>query len=559
MTNKTTISALICGAWAAMAPHANAQVIPPSISPGAVQSGERAQREEQRREELIQQAPQAPAVTTPATPAASAASEVKNIRVERFQVDSSQILSASEIDSVLAPLRGQTVSLADLQAAVVQINKLYDARRALTARAFLPPQTVRDGVVQIRLVESRTGRLQVQGNQSLASDYVSERLTLSQDSLMSIPTLEEDIARFNRLNATQLRASVVAGEKFGTTDVQITVIEPPRNQFQFYVDNAGRDTTGNARAGFSARSNNLAGLSDSAIFNGTVTEGSHSFGLSYSLPVTRNDLRLDLSASTGEIRIIDGPFQPLDITGKSQDATIGLTQPLLTKLDRSWSTYARFSARESVSRFGGVEQLNEDLRILTFGLAGDRLGDRSSWYLDQFVSVGLTGLGGESDFLYYRMAGNRLDRVSDSFQLVTRASLQLSDTELLPSSELFQVGGAYTVRGFSEGLLSGRNGYYVSAELRYGQGTQAYFESGADAPRVQWLGFIDHGAAFPYRPGILKEVGSNDFLTGVGAGVMFDWKTFSGRLVLAAPLDKNPAELHYAPWRAHAYFSITLP
>ena len=33
--------------------------------------------------------------------------------------------------------------------------------------------------------------------------------------------------------------------------------------------------------------------------------------------------------------------------------------------------------------------------------------------------------------------------------------------------DLFQTGGLATVRGYSEGLLMGKNGYYASAELMF--------------------------------------------------------------------------------------------
>ena len=225
---------LIAGAWLS-APALAQSALPSGLTPGAAQAAERQQREAQQREERLQQGAPESSVQAPSAPKPAAASTERNIRVERFEVDASQILSAEEIDAVLAPLRGQTVSLADLQAAVARINERYDARRALTARAVLPTQTVQGGVVRIRLVEAKTGTVRISGQQALAEGYVRDRLSLSQEALLSVPALEEDLARFNRLNETQLRANVVPGQRFGTTDCvsRIELLEIIRSTFDF--------------------------------------------------------------------------------------------------------------------------------------------------------------------------------------------------------------------------------------------------------------------------------------------------------------------------------------
>jgi len=534
------------------------QALPPALTPGAQQSQERAQREEQQREERLRQGATGSEVRTPGNAPPPAASTVRNIQVQRIDVDASLILSAVELDAVLAPLRGQTVSLADLQAAVEQINALYEARHELTARAFLPPQTIREGVVRIRLVESRTGDVRIGGAQAMAPAYVRERLRLSQDERLSIPALEEDLARFNRLNETQLTAQVVAGPRFGTTDVEITVTEPKRLRLDAFVDNAGRDTTGLLRYGLSARTSNLVGASDVGQLSATQSKGSNSLALSWSVPLNRQDTRVELSGSTGDIRIIDGPFEPLDITGRSQDITLGLTQPLSVKMDGAWSTYLRLSERKSQSLFSGFVQTSEQQHVVTLGLAGDRVNASRSWYADHQLVSGAKSLGGDSDFMYYRLVGNRIDMLDERTQLLTRGGLQLSQDHLMPSGEQFQVGGGYSVRGYSEGLLSGTQGYYFSIELRRGLGALEYLQSEAGSPRLQWLTFLDHGAAFPYRPGNQEDIVRSDFLTSVGVGAVLEWGRYSARIMLAAPLTKNPAELNPVAVRVHAYLNVSL-
>ncbi|MBT0964026.1 ShlB/FhaC/HecB family hemolysin secretion/activation protein [Denitromonas iodatirespirans] len=530
-----------------------------SESPGAIQQQQQQQLERQQREQRLQERPVAPEISVPQGGPAAPASTAKTIQISQILIDRSDILPQAKIDAIISPLEGQTVSLADLQQAIDAINALYAEAGQSTARAILPPQTIKDGLVRIRLVEARVGEVRVLGTEALDPAFVADRVTLEAGELLSVPALESALVRFNRLHATQLRAGVVAGSQFGTTDVEITAVEPPRTKFSVFFDNAGRDTVGETRGGLNARFANLMGRADTLQFVATRTEGSENYALSYAVPLDWHDLRLDLSASKGNITIVDGPFEPLDITGSSSDFTAGLTYPLLVSLTDMWSVYGRLSARESSSAFGGFEQEKLNLRVLTLGVSGEHQSDDSAWYVDQSIASGISALGGDQGFLYYRGSATRFDRLSERLQLLTRGGLQFSDTRFLPASELFQIGGAYTVRGFSEGLLSGRNGYFVSAELRIGRTLEEYQLADPDAPNLTGIVFIDHGGALPYRPGNLKESTHDDYLTSVGFGLLFDFsERVTGRIVIGQPLRGNPAELHDKRPRAHVSLNIAL-
>ncbi|QID19302.1 ShlB/FhaC/HecB family hemolysin secretion/activation protein [Nitrogeniibacter mangrovi] len=555
MPSKHRIAAL---ALALASPLALAQGA--NVSPGAIQQQQQQEEQRKSQEKRVLTPPAAPQIEVPAGGPAEPAAKAMKIEVQQILIDKSQLLDPADIDAIITPLEGRTVTLAELQQAVAAINALYAKAGQATARAILPPQTIKDGLVRIRLIEARVGEVHIKGTEALDPAFVRQRIELEAGELLSVPALEASLVRYNRLHESKLRAAVVAGKQFGTTDVDVTAAEPQRARVSLFFDNAGRDTVGEARAGVNARAANLAGRSDLLQFVATRTEGSESYALSYSIPVTRNDLRLEMSASKGNIKIIDGPFDPLGITGSSSDYTVGLSYPLQVSLERMWTAYGRFSARESSSEFGGFTQEALNLRVLTLGLSGERQTDSSAWYVDNALAFGISGaFGGDQGFWYYRGSATRFDRLSERFQLLTRGGLQFSDTRFLPASELFQIGGAYTVRGFSEGLLSGRNGYFMSAELRIGRTLEEYQAAEPGAPNLTGIVFIDHGGALPYRPGDLKESTHDDYLTSVGAGVLFDFsERVTGRLVIGQPLRGNPAELHDRRPRLHASINIAL-
>lgn len=570
---RAALVALLVAAAALPCTTVWAQTPPAPPSPGAVQQQQQQDQERRAQEERLRRSLPPAELNLPR--AAETATTSGSVAVTRFELDPSAILSPAEINAVLQPLQGRTVSFAELQAAVAALNALYDSRGYASARALLPPQTVQAGVVRIRLVEARVGDVRVVGASpaSPAIDaaqvqFVLARMGVKTGELLNTAALEAALQRFNRLQDAQVQASVVAGSRFGTTDVEISLTEAPRARFSGFLDNAGRDTVGEVRGGLHARLGSVLRASDNLQFSATHSTGSASFALSYGTALTADDLKLELSASRGDIQVVSGPFQPLGIEGRSRDFTVGLNYPLQVTPEGLWNLYGRLSVRDSLSTIGGADQGTIGFGLLTVGALQEVQRSGTAWYLDNSLTVGAPrGNGNSSDnggesFVYYRGQLTRFDRLGPQTQLLLRGGLQLSNSDLVPSSEQFQVGGAQSVRGYSSGLLSGRNGYLASAEMRVRLGAEsaaARRPDAPDAPVLQGLLFVDHGGAVPFRGGNQSRVTRHDFISSVGLGLQVDkGPGFSARAVLAHPLTRNPAETKDSRLWLHLSLNLAL-
>ncbi len=535
---------------------ANAAVLP-SVDPAAIQRLDQDRLDSYKQEENLKKAlPVAPEVTLPDQDSAiKNASDIKNIPVTKFDIDHSDLLTDDELKQILSPYLGRDVSLKELFEAVSKINQLYDAKNIKTARAILPPQEVKGGTVKIQLVEARLGGIIISGAKDVRSSFVEDRIHVKPGELISVTKLEEDLIRFNALYEPKLRADVRAGAEVGKTDITIEVQEAEKYHLTTFADNAGRDTIGENRIGAIYKVNNLLGVNDSIQVVATGTSGSRSYGFSYSIPVSKDDMRLDVSYNYGNIKIVNGPFVPLDITGSSRDLSVGLTQPFSVGINRQWAAYSRLSARNSISKFSGFTQQDLDLNVISLGLSGEAHYNTYAWSLDNSLNFGTKSFGGEDSFTYYRANASRVDRLTDRLQLLTKAGLQYSFTQVIPSGEQFQVGGLYSVRGFSEGLLSGRNGYFGSVELRAALNSPPQNSPTGLPPLVQGLVFFEHGAALPYRP--RQSITKDDYLTSAGVGLMMDFGSrISTRLTFAYPLDKNPNEMNRRSPRVSAGVNV---
>lgn len=89
------------------------------------------------------------------------------IGVYKIVISESKILEEEELASITRAYEGKQLTLTQLQAIVKDINDLYAKKGKFAARAILPPQKVANGLVYIRLVEGRIGRITVEGTNTL--------------------------------------------------------------------------------------------------------------------------------------------------------------------------------------------------------------------------------------------------------------------------------------------------------------------------------------------------------------------------------------------------------
>lgn len=492
---------------------------------------------QQRLEERDRREPEEPVTDKTAVPPPAAPAGDVSFHVSRIEVGESAILDQASIRRIVAPLEGRRVALQELFDAVEAINRLYAEQQAVAARAILPPQKVSGGVVTIRLVEGRVGVIELSDNRDTDERFIRERLSSQPGDLVRIGSLEQDLFFFNTVNDVQLRAVLKPGEAAGTTDYLISVLEPERHQYHFFLDNAGTRDVGRERIGVSYLDRSLTGVRDSLSLGGSLAEGTRSAYVAYSRPVTTGGTRLAFSLDYSEIDIVDGALEPLNVSGDSYNLGLFATHPLRVTRAVLINGFAGLNVKESTTDFDDVTLFETRVRTVSLGFDAQAFGADSSWYTRHFLTAAREGWGNDRNFLNYNGEGSWLRLLPGGDTLLLRGRAQLSNKDLLPTSEQFQVGGMSSVRGYPEGLLIGDEGYFVSIEyartLRRDDGT------GPDMASHQPLrGFVffDHGAAFPFK-GDDEDVDRDDFLTSAGFGINIDLgRQFRGRLVAGFPL-----------------------
>ncbi len=530
----------------------------PLPRPGAILEQQREQREFLRRQEQLENPKQVPedAVEKQLEPddAGKPPASGPAFLLKRVETGPSAVLSDSEIQAITLNYVGRTVKIADLFDMVAEFNKAYQATQVIGAKAVLPPQKIKDGVVAVTLIEGRVGDVRVADLKDTRSDFIIDRLVLEPGQLVYMNNLEDQLFRFNTLNDIDIRAVLKPGEEFGSTDYELRAQEPPRRSYNIFTDNASTSDVGETRIGFNYVDNSLTGRRDVLGLGANLTEGSYGLYASYNVPVGVEGTRLGLSADYSDIEIIGGALDPLNVTGDSWNVGLFVTHPLHVGRDYVLNGFAGFNAKSSSTDFDDVTLFKTNVRTFSGGFDAEAYTSAGSWYTRQYLTYGPNGMANDTRFLKYNGEGSWMRILENQWVLTLRGKAQLADQKLLPSSEQFQVGGMSTVRGYPEGLLIGDDGYLLSAEASvpwpgYQSPDNPFTE------RMRALLFFDHGGAFPYK-GNNEGTDRDDFLTSVGFGVQLNLgEKLQGRLLIAQPLfkrDDNEDDV-----RVHFYLQST--
>ncbi|EJP3801535.1 ShlB/FhaC/HecB family hemolysin secretion/activation protein, partial [Salmonella enterica] len=141
---------------------------------------------------------------------------------------------------------------------------LYRHHGLLVARAVLPPQTLKDGVLTIRIIPGRYDSAHI-SNTSSVSTSVAQRLvstTTPRGDVVTRKQLEREALLLGEIPGVNAQVAMKSGSQPGTTTPDITLTQG--KQFGGYVglDNQGDPTTGRSRVMLGEYANNLLGLGD---------------------------------------------------------------------------------------------------------------------------------------------------------------------------------------------------------------------------------------------------------------------------------------------------------
>lgn len=402
--------------------------------------------------------------------------------IKDVQVLGNTVFKESDIEEIVKPYIGKQARFEELLAIRSAVTDYYTKRGYTTSGAFLPEQDISSGVVSVQVVEGTLEKIEIQGLTRLRSNYVRDRIRLAAGAPINLRRLETAL---QLLQVDPLFTSVQAELKAGTTPgrsiLALNLREARPITTSFTVENRDSPSVGSVRGTSSLSYQNLLGFGDRFTAQVGYTGGANSYDLGYSFPINARDGSISFRYADGNSKIIEEPFSPLDILGRTKTFSLGYRQPIVNTPSSELTLGFSADLRESqtyllkdipFSFSTGPEDGNSKVTVLRFSQDWiNRTPSRVLAARSQF-SLGIGALGAtvndtgvDGRFISWIGQFQWVQNLGRNFIGVARVATQLTPDSLLPL-EQFSIGGVDTIRGYRQNQFVADNGITSSFELR---------------------------------------------------------------------------------------------
>ena len=410
------------------------------------------------------------------------------VRIERFRITGLSAFDPAALERLLAPWLGRDLSASDL----AEISRMATAelreRGLFAAVAFFPNQAFAQGEAEIRVVEGRIGRIELDLDpQSRLRPSVAERTLapLEPGVLIARGQFDTPLLLLNDLPGVEVAPSLSRGAEPGTADLAIRVTDQPvAAGFVRFDNHADAREFGEYQLSGQLRLRNPLGIGDLATAELLGSEGGgRKFGLlAYSVPVNHAGTRLAVIVQNQHSRL-GGDFAPLEFSNRWKRTNLEATHPFLRTHDRNLYGSFALSAVEFQDRIDAVGFVSDTRhRFGTVALSGDwadrvfgraRSGAYVEYqhgrvYLDtpEVAAVDAATLQQAGDFNRSRLRVERVQTLSPRAFLLMSLTAQFASKNLDEGREM-QFSGVEGVRAYPAEELIADQGYMATIEYRH--------------------------------------------------------------------------------------------
>lgn len=469
--------------------------------------------------------------------------------VQRFAVEGNTLLDAPDIDEALAPFKGSGKAFADLQQAAETLEDTYQSRGYSAVQVLLPAQDITQGVVRLRVVERRVGKVLVEGNTLFSADNVRRSLPSVREGE---PPNTREIARELQLAAEhsskQTTVLLRTGAAEDQVDVAVRVVDEKPWRAFLTLDNTGNGATGYYRAGVGYQHSNLFDrdhtLTAQYVTSPTQASEVTILGAGYRIPFYGVHSSLDLIA--GYSNVNSGTVQELfTVSGQGTIAGVrwnyyprkwgAVEQKLTVGLDyREYNNQVLFEGQgivpditvhpASATYYGVVRDAEAELTF-NAGFAANLPGGNDGKAADfERARAAAT-----ARYTILRYGLTYLRQLPKGWQARALFNGQYTDDALV-SGEQFGLGGPDSVRGYLLRELVNDRGYAGQLELHTPELSARL--GLPDTSQARLLAFYDFGSL--RRNHALPGEALDDSISSAGLGARVGYgKALSGRLDVA--------------------------
>ena len=490
---------------------------------------------------------------------------IARFEITRFDVQGNTLLADPDVTRILTPYVGKDKDFGSVQQALEVLEAAYRKKGYSLVHVALPEQELNHGVVTLKVIETKIGKISVSGNQFFDDANIKASLpTLQVGHTPDMALLSANLKVANEDPAKKTTMQLQSAEQDGFVNANLNVVDEKPWSGTIGVDNTGDDITGRNRLTATVQNANVGGWDHVFSMQYTTSFANPNdvkvFGLGYHIPLYALTDSLDFYGSYSNVNsgtVTAGVFD-VAVSGSGTSFGARYNHNLLRIGDYNSTLTGgldikTFRNDETVSDLPIGSDVEVHPLSLTYTGNWTVTGITANFYLTAVrnISGGANSsaadftaarAGATPDYSLLRYGASYMYALPLDWQFRFALNGQLTSDALVQGEE-FGAGGANSVRGFTEREIADDKGRTTNLELY-----TPNMCSGSQLCRL--LGFYDTG-----------YVKSNDPLPGeivqesigsVGLGWRFtsspylQWQTDVAHVIDASTVtDKGSNRVHF--------------
>ena len=422
--------------------------------------------------------------------------KILKVLVKDFKIDGNKRYNDELLLSLINENINKELDYNALLNVTTSLSNYYRSQGYL-ATAYLPPQDIKNGVVNIKITEAILGKITFNVDEGQKLNISKEKIRLKilykveDGGGLNISQLDKNIRNFNRTPGINAIAQLEEGKKFGETDVIVTASNTKTISGSSLADNTGSRSSGTGKITNTINMDGLFNLGERFSFTNVATgnnfidgkqsEESNYYAMSTSFPMGYNGMQGTLRLSKMEYKL-SAPFDSTIPSGYSTEYNFTLTRPLIEKLSKNLNATFLISRNDYVNNLSTGNNSNKDMTKATmnfgydftdtklgggvnYGLFGFTLGkldvsDNSANFITDQAGADNNGRNLKAIFNY-----NRLQKITDKTNMLLKFNGQLA-ADNLDGAEQLTLGGPSGVRAYASSEGAGDAGFVTGIELK---------------------------------------------------------------------------------------------
>jgi hemolysin activation/secretion protein len=471
--------------------------------------------------------------------------------VQHIQIKGNTLIDTAILHALVANDEGKSVTLQQLDTLATRITDYYHEKGYPLTRAVIPVQTIRDGQVEIDIIEASYGKIKLNNSSRVVDSLLQATLSpLQSGGSIEQSSLDRSLLLLSDIPGAAISATLLPGQSVGTSDLQVDISQISSVSSNVSLDNDGSRFTGRERVNGAVNFIDPFSHGDVLSLTGLSSGNNMNYGrLSYETLLSGSGTRLG-GAYSALHYILGDSLANIGGHGTAQVTNLWLKQPFVRGRNVNFSgelLYEHKKLNDEVDVSGIKTDRHED--NWTASLTGDLrdgvlFGAISTW------NVGMTSGQLSYDDAAAQITDASTARTQGEFQKMTmnvtrlqslsaRDSVQVNlfaqwSSNNLDSSEQMVAGGPYSVRAYDMGALSGDSGYLGTVEFRHDLNMYAQ-------GKLQAVVFMD-SEHITINKNTWTTSTNDATLSGVGAG--FNWTgpaQWTAQVYVAKPVGSMPS------------------